>query len=304
MGITLLASAVPIPTGPSAQYLLSAAYSVSGNSPNTRKCPTGATTFLSSTLNEDGTRIDIGGTFSPGFGIINGLTCTGANLIITVAAGQAGIYGVAEYIGGTITIPDATANVFIWIVSNYAAGSGTTSLAYTTSTTPPTTTGAAGQCVLLARYVTAAGANTGPDTSGVVYLSKCGLPYRETADVGMPADAPAAGFQFLTRCLGGTFLWNGTEYLKESHAGIYTATVNVSLTTAQTRVRTITASGAGGYTVTVPKQDREWIVRNPTAGTLAITDGVVTITVAASRIALVGCDSVAVYRITADSVLT
>lgn len=301
MGITLTASLVPIPTGPSAQYLLSSAYSVGGNSPQTRKCPTGASTYLSSTINEDGTRIDIGSVFSPGFGIINGLVLSGSTLSVAVSAGQANIYGIAEYAGGTISIPDNTSHVYIWLKSDYSGGSGTNSLAYTTTITPPSTTGASGQCVYLGHYSTSAGVGTGPDTSGVIYLSKCGLPYRETYDAGMPNDTPGSGFQFLTRCRGGTYLWNGTEYLKEAHSGTYTASGNVSLTTTQTRVRTITASGGGGYTVTVPKEDREWIVRNPTAGSLAIYDGTVTITVATGKIALVGCDATSVFRITADA---
>jgi hypothetical protein len=63
--------------------------------------------------------------------------------------------------------------------------------------------------------------------------------------------------------------------------------------------RTLTASGAGNYTLTVSKELREWIVKNPTAGTLAVTDGTATITVAAGKTQLIACDSSAVYALAA-----
>jgi hypothetical protein len=300
MAITLNASQVPIPTGPVGTYSLASAYSPTGTSPQSKKF-TGVSTTLSSWMNRVLTAADIGSVFACGFGIIYGLTCSAAGLLVTVTAGQANIYGVADYAGGTISIPDNTANVFVWLKSDYVSGTGTNSLTYTTSTTPPSTTGSAGQCVLLARFSTSAGVATGPDTSGVVYLSKGGLPIRYTADTVMPSDTPSSGTMFLTSCPAGTFLWDGTRYTRQEPAGVYTASATATLTSAQTMVRSIKASGAGGYTLTVSKELREWIVRNPTAGSLIISDGTLSVTVAAGKTAIVACDSTSVYRVTADA---
>lgn len=302
MSVTLNASSVPVPTGPSAQYLLANAYVPQGNCPQSKRGPISDPASFTAWLMDGHTRTDVGTTFSPGFGIINGLGLTiNSGLVINVAAGQAGIYGVAEVAAQTVTLPDNTARVFVWLKSDYdATTGGANSIALTTSTTPPSTTGASGQCVLLGSFSTSAGVSTGPDTSGVVYLSKCGLPYRETADAEMPGDTPTAGFQFITRCKGGTFLWDGTGYLKLANAGTYTASGNATLTTEQTRVRTITTSGAGGYTLTVSKELREWIVQNVSAGSLTISDGTNSVVVAAGKTALVGCNSSKVFRITAD----
>ncbi len=302
MAVALTAINVPIPSGPTAQYLIPSVSVPSKNAPQSEALP--SSSYLSLLLNQKGTRDDISSCFAGGFGIINGLVpSVSSGLLISVSAGQANIYGVVQLaVATTISLPDNTARVFIWLKSDYSGGNGTTSLTTTTSTTPPSTTGAAGQCVMLGSCVTSGGAVTGPtfDYSGVVYLSKCGLPYRETADVIQPADSPGSGVIFMTSCPGGDFLFDGTRYTRMTDSGVFTATTNATLTTAQTKVMVITASGAGNYTLTVSKELRQWVVRNPTAGTLAIYDGAVTITVAAGKVAIVGCDNSAVYRITAD----
>ena len=105
---------------------------------------------------------------------------------------------------------------------------------------------------------------------------------------------------FLTQCVGGLFIWDGTRYYRLNQSGVYTGTTTGSLTSTQTMARTLTSDNVGNYTYTVNKELREWIVKAPAAKSIAITDGSVTVTVAAGKTALVGCDSTAVYRITAD----
>ena len=160
MAIALLASAVPIPTGPVGTYAVPTVASPTANAPQSEGWRSRSSAELTVCLDQLATRVDLASVYAAGFGIIYGLTPTNSSLIVTIAAGEANILGVASYAGGTITIPDATARVFIWLKSDYAAGAGTTSLAYTTTTTPPSTTGSAGQCVLLCSCVTAAGTVT------------------------------------------------------------------------------------------------------------------------------------------------
>jgi hypothetical protein len=303
MATALLASAVPIPTGPVGTYIIPTVATPTKNAPEAEGWISGRSSAeLSLAINQIATRTDIASCFAAGFGIIYGLTPTNTNLVVTIAAGQANIYGVAFYAGGTITIPDATARVFIWLKSDYSSGSGTSSLTYTTSTTPPSTTGSAGQCVLLCSCVTAAGTVTGGtfDYSGVVYCSKAGLPLRYTADVVQPSDTPGSGTIFLTQCLAGLFLWDGTRYYRLPQSGVYTATGNVTLTSTQSMARVLTTNNVASYTLTVPKELREWIVMAPAGFSILVTDGTVTVTVAAGKTALVYCDSSAVKRLTAD----
>lgn len=303
MPVVRTAANVPIPTGPTAQYLVPTTLVPSKANPQSEGY-TAPSHILSLPFNQLATRVDLASAFSSGFGVINGLTVSvSSGLIVSIAAGQANIYGIAQLVAATaLTLPDNTSNVYIWLKSDYSGGYGTTGVVYTTSTTPPTTTGAAGQCVLLASCVTASGAVTGPtfDTSGVVYLSKCGMPYRETSDAGMPMDTPGSGVIFLTKCPGGTFLWDGSKYQRLSDVGTYTATGSVSLTTEQTRVDTITSDNVANYTLTIPLQTRKFLVRAPAGHSIAITDGTLTVTVATGKTALVGVDTVGVYRITAD----
>ncbi len=300
MAITLLASAVPIPTGPVGTYPVPTPGTPTKNAPQTE----GAiySPIITLPINQLATRVDIGSVFACGFGIIYGLTPTNSSLVVTIAAGQANVYGIATWAGGNITIPDATARVFIWLKSDYSSGAGTTSLTYTTSTTPPSTTGSAGQCVLLCSCVTSAGTVTGGtfDYSGVVYLSKGGLPIRQTADVVQPSDTPGSGTMFLTSCPAGVFLWDGTRYTRFTQSGVYTATGNHTMTSAESMARVLTTNNVASYTLTVSKELREWIVRAPAGFSILVTDGTVTITVAAGKTALVACDSSAIYRVTAD----
>jgi len=300
MSYTLSAASLPVPLGPTAQYLTPTIASPTANAPQAARLASGTT--LSPYFNSNATRADIASVYAPGFGIMNGLVLSiSSGLTASVSAGQANIYGVAELQSATtIVLPDSTADIYVWLKSVISDGVVTNSLTYTTTTTPPSTSPTSGTCVYLGHAVTSGGAITGIDMSGVVYLNTGGIPTRFTADKTMPADSPSSNTSFITDCPGGAFLWDGTRYTKLSQAGTFTATVTAALTTAQQRSRMLTASGAGNYTLTISPAEGEWIVKNPTAGTLSLYDGAVTITVTAGKTALVGCTSTALYRITAD----
>jgi hypothetical protein len=301
MAYTLNALQVPVPLGPTAQYLLSSAATSSGNAPECPRIAAGDTTALLTKLNEFATRIDIGATYAPMFGIMNGLVISvSSGLTLAVSAGQANIYGVAELAASTLVLPNATADIFVWLKSEISGGVVTVALTYTTTTTPPTTSPTTGTCVYLGHAVTSGGAITAIDLSGVVYLNNGGMPVRYTADIACPTDTPSANTCFITDCPAGAFLWDGTRYTRLAQAGTLTVTANHSATVAEQRKRTIKATGAGGYTLTVTIAEAEWLVRNASAGSLGIYDGTTTITVATGKTALVGCDATGVFRMTAD----
>lgn len=304
MAISLLASAVPIPTGPVGAYPVPSVGTPAKNAPQSEGYVVANAPIVTLPLNQLATRADIGSVFASGFGVIYGLTPTNSSLVVTIAAGQGNIYGIAGWAGGTITIPDATARVFIWLKSDYSSSPGTNSLAYTTTTTPPSTTGSAGQCILLCSCVTSGGTVVGGtfDYTGVVYLSKGGVPIRYTNDPVEPTDTPGANTIFWTQCPGGLFLWDGTRYYRYPQSGVYSGTGNATLTLAQTMRRVLTSDNLGNYTYTLPTPltVREWIVRAPAAHSIAIYDGAVTVTVASGKTALVNCDGTSVFRVTSD----
>lgn len=201
------------------------------------------------------------------FGILRGLTMTSATgLLLTVDAGQALVGGIAELTnGGTITVPDNTPHVWIWIKAGVQASTGSNLLAaVATSLTPP-----AGQWTLIGNVTTLGGTITAVDTSGVVYLSG-GQPSRTTADMAAPTDTPNAASRIQTYTQGGLFTWAGSTYhqsvdasalsftgngavfskQQQSSFNVQNLTGTLALTAASPNIQHLTSTGA--QTVTLP----------------------------------------------------
>lgn len=125
----------------------------------------------------------------------------GTGLALAVSKGHAMIGGPVEIAAATtVTVPDATSRVWIWLLQTGGV------LLPTTTTTPP-----AGECCLLGSCATSGGVVTSVDYSGVMYL-RGGIGVRQTADAGPPEDTPASTVVFIAATQGGYYFWNGTTF--------------------------------------------------------------------------------------------
>lgn len=267
MAVTLLATEVPIPTLSSGFLRLLDGYNTTGNAPTAKSLASGDFAGgASAKLNRNACGLDLGVRYGSGFyGVGYGLGLgVGTGLALAVGAGHALIDGVVEVPAATtLTVPDASARVHVWLQRD-----GT--LTYKNNVLTPPTNPAAyiGSCV------TAAGAITSVDSSGVLY-DLGGVPVRYTADALAPLDSPGAD-PFWTVTLGGTYFWNGSAYCEVGAPGgsrivkvtkLYsdfatagtTNTINLFSLPANGKVRSVhikhsasfTGGGITAYTVSV-----------------------------------------------------
>jgi hypothetical protein len=128
------------------------------------------------------------------------ISASGTPLLLSVKKGRAICGGLIELAAdGTISVPDNTARVWIWILQ--------TGVLDKTVTTTPSSPAA----VLIGSCVTSGGAITSVDTSGVVYLRGSNL-IRFTADPGIPTDTPPVGVLLYSVTAFGTFVWDGAAH--------------------------------------------------------------------------------------------
>lgn len=278
MPVTLTASQVPAPIVNDTLELLADAYNSLGtDGPNVLySLIQGATTFASK-WNSNMKALELIGRKGCGtYCILNGLAISdGGGLDVDVAAGQALIDGVVEIVATSITVPDATARVFIWLKQD-----GT--LTYGTTTAVPT-----GGKVFLGSCVTAAGAITSLDTAGVLY-SRGGMAIRETADTGVPADTPGS-VVFLTKATNGMYLWNGsaytlmftnaqlTEYVQDAAGAMFTNSTGIDWTYDD---------GAGTIEATIDLTDFDTDSLPEGVGNLYFTNARVTSAIASGHIVM------------------
>ena len=231
------------------------------------------------------------------YGVLNGLTLSvGSGLALAVAAGQAFAGALVEFAGGTVSVPNSTSNVWIWLSQGGA-------LSYTTSTTPPS-----GAPTLIGNCTTSGGNVIAVDYSGVVYVSSP-IPVRNTGDFTAPGDTPAlAGL--LTRTAGGLWLFDGTAHRRiqgESRLQLALAAASTTLTAAQAGSTFLDFSGTPGAAATVVlplAAGRQYTVRNGVSGGYSITFQGPTggsVTVANAKTAQVVCDGTNWIRVTADT---
>lgn len=161
-------------------------------------------------LNENASRLENVGRWGGGaWGVVYGMYLTApGGLICRVAAGQAMIDSVITLAQTNVSVPDNTARVHLWL----SQAGGITTVA--NSLIPPV-----GSYCYLGSCVTAAGAVTSVDTSGVLYL-RGGVPLRYTADTTLPTDSPSASIVFVSVGIGVAWLWDGVSYRPLGNGGV------------------------------------------------------------------------------------
>lgn len=200
MSFSVNAASCPAP------QMYSGTLNVAGTPPVARVYADGDTIY-GSEITELSMRVDMAGRFGGGsYGVLEGLTLSSSGLLVTVAVGHAMIDGYVELISSstrTITIPDSSPRVWIWLRRD--GGLEYKNNVLTAPTQP---------AILIGSCTTSGGAVSGPfDYSGVVYLTN-GSVERNTGDTGAPGDTPPAGWRGWTHTTGGSYWWNGSAYLR------------------------------------------------------------------------------------------
>jgi len=164
-------------------------------------------------------------------------------LNVGVTNGVAVSFSSLEFAGDTLTLPDATSIVYVWLKLGAwnALSNSAGTLDFSTTITPP-----AMNSVLIGNCTTAAGVITPGtiDYSGVMGPNG-NLWQRFTNDVAAPVDSPSTDTLFVTHTQAGSFLWVNSAY-----QAIGTATVSdttgstVTLTPASPSLVRITPSAS------------------------------------------------------------
>lgn len=208
MAITLLASQCPAVIAYSGFLDLDDAENTSGTpgANFARKITAGDVETVPAYLNRNAALIELAGRYGGGAnGVGHGMVPSdGGGLVLDFSDGHVMSAGaVAQFVDESVSGIPNNIRSYYWAVDNL---DGTYSIGHDTTTATPT-----GAICYLGSALTASGAIVSVDTSGVVYLR--GLPYRETADPGIPSDSPPVRV-LLTRTLDGHWLWDGYEWAR------------------------------------------------------------------------------------------
>lgn len=282
------------PTPQVVQYRpnLTAAYMPSASQKVAKTLAPTDSQYLTSKFNFNATFAEICAGSNGGFiGILSGLGASSSGLDLTIATGYALIGTVTHKASATtLTLPDATSNICIWM----------TSLGVISAVTGSLSSPAGSDACLLCIVDTAAGACT-IDYSGVVYVNS-GIPLREVSTIDSDAPATWRGF---TKAGNFLYFWNGQEYIIQREFGISvkTNTSNFSFTDTHEVIQ-LTGTLSGAITITVPNLvGYELTILNSSAGgfgAILSTGAGTTVTVANGKAAKVIVTSTGVTRVTAD----
>jgi hypothetical protein len=287
---------VPIPIGPTAAASRSDCSNSTTTAPIIAEVAAadagGFPTRVNQMIAETANAFAFGGTT---YGIAEGLELTdGGGLALNVDPGSGACFGSIQYPGGTKALADNATN-YVWLLQG-------STIAAPTIVTPPST-----DCVYLGAVTTLAGVITAIDTSGVCYVSG-GLAVRQTADLGMPGDTPAANTRFVTRTLYGDWLWDGSGYalLPQGPTRVainLAADENLTLSQTQYSARRIEITDTGpvlttGQDIVFPAVASEFIsLKNGTAQTLtAKVSGQTGVAIAAGKTQLLVVDGTDVRK--------
>jgi hypothetical protein len=200
---------------------LKTVYNLAAFPPASKRILPGAPQEFVAKLNQNAHAHDYTHRYGAGQGIGAGYDITSVTgLTAQIALGQCVIDGLVDNpVNISATIIDNSyalspyGRVFLWLQSTGDGNPGNI-IQVINSLTPP----AGNPCVYLGSVKTNAGAIVEIDVSGVFY-KRAGVPWRQTADTDMPGDTPPANLAFLTKTLGGLWLWDGTSYVKLGSSG-------------------------------------------------------------------------------------
>ena len=208
MAVTLNAVAVPLPPLPIAVVLALDQRSVTGVPPMSDKLTQGllgggavAAMNFNASVNDLLAKLGSGT-----YAVQRGYDPTiGTGLNVDITAGQACITGLRESKVTIVkSVDPSIARIQLWLNPD---GTITT---VNDSLTPP-----AGEVCYLGSCVTDGSSVTSVDTSGVVF-HKHGHTWRETADTGVPGDAPGLERRFYHRTANATYYWDGLSYILQA----------------------------------------------------------------------------------------
>lgn len=164
----------------------------------------GDTADLLTKFNRHAARLDavaraVGGYYCIQYGCT--VTAVPATLNVAISDGFALIDGLVEVKSlANLTLPDATARVWLWLKQD---GTWT----YTTTATPPV-----GKVIYVGSAVTSGGVVASVDaTNGVFRLLNGGV-WTSTTDTGYPSASPNSTSIMFCRTSGGTYLWDGAAW--------------------------------------------------------------------------------------------
>lgn len=208
MAVTLNAVAVPLPPLPIAVVLALDQRIVTGVPPRSDKYTQGLLGggYVAAD-NYNATVQDILAKYGTGtYAIMRGYGISiGTGLNVDIATGQAVVTGLTESKVTIVkSVDPSIARIQLWL---NADGTITT---VNNSLTPP-----AGEVCYLGSCVTNATDVTSVDTSGVVFY-KHGDTWRETADTGVPGDAPGLERRFYHRTANASYYWDGLSYILQA----------------------------------------------------------------------------------------
>lgn len=181
------------------------------NAPIARGFRQGETLVTSSKLNRNSTQLDLTGRYGGGgYGIAYGLSLRpGDGLNVIVDPGHAMIDGVVEiFKEEVLAVPAYSESVHLWLLQN-----GTFSVIANSLKVPDQA------CCYIGSCQTSLNAVTQVDQSGVMFL-RGGFLWRHSGDAGVPLDYPECLFPFFHKTRGGTYFWDGSQYLELLPPGI------------------------------------------------------------------------------------
>lgn len=233
----------------------------------------GDTTALLTKFNEVAARVDLVGRYGGGgYAIGEGLAISaGSGLTLNISEGWTTIESGEYYLGGSVTLTNNIARVWLWISQAGAI------VQVNNSTTPP-----AGAHALLGSAVTSGGSITSVDQSGVLYLVG-GTLFRRTADTSLPGDTPSSKLQFIHRGASKLWWWDGSQYWQIAAGtsswtqATISITGNQTLTAAEVAANTLYLTDGGvsaGFTLTFPTTaaaGQVWAVTNFTGEVCRLT---------------------------------
>lgn len=201
---SLLSTQVPAPSVPGSFLRVYDAYESGPNAPLARPFAQADKTTVVPSLNENATRMELAGRYAAPYGIAWGLEYVSAvGLTVTFSAGHALIDGVVEKKENfTVNLTPSIALAYVYLLQ-----SGGTQVV-NNSTTPP-----AGAYALLWTFTTNATDVTANDDAGRIVLRQ-GQAWRQTYDTGAPADTPPAGARMFAKTSGGSYIWNGSQWVR------------------------------------------------------------------------------------------